>query len=168
MLRKLDPGRDGEALHAIFGDAASCTYMTGPAMETVEETVSLLKKWTEGTEDTSWAIVARPDGEALGRVTLIPRAEQVFEIGIMLCPAARGSGLATKALEETLDHAFDTLNARRVYADIDPDNEPSIKLFERLGFVHEGVLRATWKTHIGVRDTVLMSLIASDPKPWRG
>jgi len=167
MLRKLDPDRDGPALHAIFGDEASCTYMTGPAVKTAEETVDLLKKWTQGTEETSWAIVEREDGEALGRVSMIPRTDAIWEAAIMLCPAAQGKGVAAAALSEALDLVFDQRGARRVYADIDPDNTPSIRLFERLGFQREGVLRATWKTHIGVRDTVLMSLISTDPKPWR-
>ena len=52
MLRLLNPERDGPALHAIFGDEECCTYLAGPATRSVAETVSLLKKWNEGTEET--------------------------------------------------------------------------------------------------------------------
>lgn len=167
MLRLFDPDRDGPALHAIFGDEESCRYMTGPAVATAEETVSQLKKWNEGTETTTWAIVEREDGEALGRVTMIPRGPNVFEAGIMLAPRAQGRGLAFGALCNALDIVFDARGARRVYADIDPDNTPSIRLFERAGFQREGVLRAAWETHIGVRDSVIMGLISSDSRPWK-
>lgn len=167
MLRLFDPDRDGPALHAVFGDEESCAYLAGPAAKSVEETVSQLKKWNEGTEETTWAIVEREDGEALGRATLIPRERNVWEIGIMLCPAARGSGLATKALAEIIDRGFDTFGARRIFADIDEENRPSIRLFERLGFTREGLLRANWKTHIGVRHSVIMGLVETDPRPWK-
>ena len=39
LLRPLDPDRDGEALHAIFGDEESCVYMTEPAYKSVAETI---------------------------------------------------------------------------------------------------------------------------------
>ncbi|MEO1136439.1 MAG: GNAT family protein, partial [Pseudomonadota bacterium] len=113
-------------------------------------------------------IVESDDGPALGRVTLIPRGSGVWEAGITLSPAAQGRGLAYGAMAEALDHIFDGRSARRVFADIDPDNTPSIQLFERLGFQHEGRLRAVWVTHLGVRDSIMMGLIDGDPKPWRG
>ena len=167
MLRLLDIDRDGPALHAIFGDEESCMYMTGPATASVDETISLLKQWSVGTEKTTWAIVENEDSTALGRLTLIPRGRDVWEVGIMLAPAAKGRGLAFHALCEAIDHGFDDLGARRILADIDPDNLPSIRLFERLGFQHEGLLRANWETHIGVRDSIIMGLINADTRPWK-
>lgn len=55
----------------------------------------------------------------------------------------------------------------RIFADVDPDNLASIRTFEQLGFRHEGVLRGNWETHIGVRDSVILGLLRSDPRPWR-
>jgi len=166
-LRLLDPCRDGPALYAIFGDQESCRYMSGPAVKSIDKTISLLKKWGEGAEESSWAIVEAYDGEALGRVSMIARGRNVWEAAVMMCPGARGRGLAISALAEALDIIFENHDARRVYADIDPDNAPCIRLFERLGFQKEGVLRATWVTHFGVRNTLLMALIDGDPRPWK-
>lgn len=166
MLRLLDPERDGPALHAVFGDPECCRYMLDEATGSFAETIRLLTDWTRGTEDTSWAIVESHDGPALGRLTLIPRGQDVWEAGITLSPAAQGRGLAYGAMTQALGDVFNTRGARRVFADIDPDNTPSIQLFERLGFQHEGRLRAAWKTHLGVRDSIIMGLIDRDPKPW--
>lgn len=166
-LRRFSPDRDGPALHAVLGDEQCCTYMADPATGAVEETISLLMEWTTGTEDTSWAIVDHDDGDALGRVTMIPRGEAVWEAGVMTIPSAQGRGVAYAGLCKALDHVFEKCAARRVYGDIDPDNAASIRLFERLGFQKEGLLRAAWKTHIGVRDSVIMGLIATDRRPWR-
>ncbi|MEQ8936864.1 MAG: GNAT family protein [Amphiplicatus sp.] len=166
-LRPLDPDLDGPPLHAIWGDEESCTYMTGPAFETVEETVAMLKEWNKGVEETTWAIVEAPDGPARGRIALIPRGRDIWEAACMVCPQARGKNLAARALATAIDEAFDRRSARRIFADVDPDNIASLRVFERLGFQREGVARANWKTHIGVRDSVIMSLVDTDPRAWR-
>lgn len=167
LLRPLDPDRDGEALHAIFGDEASCVYMTGPAYKSVAETIDNLKKWTTGVEDTSWAVCESADGPALGRISLFTLGRDVWEAACMIVPAARGRNLAARALEQAIDYVFDVKGARRIFADADPDNIPSIRTFERLGFRHEGVLRGNWLTHIGERDSVILGLLKGDPRPWR-
>jgi RimJ/RimL family protein N-acetyltransferase len=167
LLRPLEPERDGAALHAIFGDEESCRYMAQPATQSVDETVRMLTKWSEGCASTCWALVEQEDGEALGRIAMIPRGRDIFEAACMTVPNARGRGLAGKGLALAIDIAFDNLGARRIFADIDPDNRASIRVFEKLGFRYEGLLRANWQTHIGVRDSVIMGLIDSDPQPWR-
>lgn len=167
ILRPLDPDRDGEALHTIFGDEESCVYMTGPAYKTAAETVENLRKWTTGLEDSSWAVCESADGPALGRIALIPRGRDVWEAACMIAPAARGKNLAARALAIVIDEAFEKRGARRIFADIDPDNIASIRTFEKLGFAREGVLRGNWETHIGVRDSVILGLLRTDPRPWR-
>lgn len=166
-LRPLDPERDGEALHAIFGDEESCVYMTGPAYKTVAETIENLKKWTTGVDEVSWAVCESADGPALGRISLFTRGRDVWEAACMIAPAARGKNLAARALAEGVDHVFDKKGARRIFADVDPDNIPSLRVFEKLGFRREGVLRGNWSTHIGERDSVIFGLLRDDPRPWR-
>ncbi|MEM8772181.1 MAG: GNAT family protein [Pseudomonadota bacterium] len=167
VLRPLDPVRDGPALHAIFGDEESCRYLPAPAFKTVEETIVQLKTWTDGYGDTSWAIVEAPGGEALGRAAIYRPVEDdgVWEVAVMVVPSAQGRGLAARAVAEAVNFGFDRKGARRIFADIDPDNTASVKVFERLGFHYEGRARALWKTHIGVRDSLIYSLLASDPRP---
>jgi RimJ/RimL family protein N-acetyltransferase len=166
-LRPLDPERDGEALHAIFGDEASCRFMSDPPLASVAETVAKLKDWSAGCSDTVWAVVEDKVGPALGRLALIPRGRDIWEAACMIVPAARGRGLAAKGLAPAIDHVFEHRGARRVFADADPENTASIRTFEKLGFRREGVARANWKTHIGVRDSLILSLIDIDPRPWR-
>jgi RimJ/RimL family protein N-acetyltransferase len=167
FLRPLDPDRDGEALHAIFGDEESCVYITGPAFKSVAETIENLKKWTAGAQDTSWAVCESADGPALGRISLFTQGRDVWEAACMIAPSARGGRLAARALAQAIDFVFDVKGARRIFADIDPDNVASIRTFEKLGFRHEGVLRGNWLTHIGERDSVILGLLARDPRPWR-
>jgi RimJ/RimL family protein N-acetyltransferase len=166
LLRKLNPDKDAEALHAIFGDEICCLFLPEPAAADVAGTRALLQRLTKGTEETSWAIVEDNKGPALGRVSLIPEGNDIWEVAIMLVPSATGRGLATRATAQALDKLFERTNARRVYADCDPDNLSSIAIFERLGFTKEGHLRATWSTHTGICDSIIYALINTDNRPW--
>jgi hypothetical protein len=66
-----------------------------------------------------------------------------------------------------MEEAIETLGARRITADIDPDNGASIRVFETLGFTLEARLRGEWEMHIGVRDTLIYGLLRDDDRPWR-
>jgi [ribosomal protein S5]-alanine N-acetyltransferase len=168
ILRPLDPVADGPALHAIFGDEESCRYMTRPATASVAETIGMLAEWNEGCPDTSWAIADTADGPALGRVSVYPRGKNnVWDVACMISPAARGRNLAARAVAIALDDVFARKGARRIVADIDPDNPASIRTFEKLGFTLEARLRGEWEMHIGIRDSLIYGLLRDDPRPWR-
>ncbi|NWG72208.1 MAG: GNAT family N-acetyltransferase [Parvularculaceae bacterium] len=165
VLRPLDPVGDAPALQAIWGDEESCRYLQEPAFATVAETAAFLAASTAGFEDTSWAVASDSESKALGRIAFFDRGRHVWEVACMIAPAARGKKLAVRALALAIDHIFDARGARRIFADIDPDNVASIRTFVRLGFVREGLLRAQWETHLGVRDSIIMGLTKFDPRP---
>lgn len=54
--------------------------------------------------------------------------------------AERGKGLGTEALRLLLDFAFKDLNLHRVYLHVFGTNAAAIKMYEKVGFVREGVL----------------------------
>ncbi len=167
IVRPVDPEADGPALHALFGDEESCRYLTRPAMPSVADTVAMLREWMGDGTDINWVIADTPDGPALGRVSIYPRGRNnVWEAACMTVPAARGRNLATRALALALDESF-RLGARRIMADVDPDNLPSARVFEKLGFTLEARLRGEWEVHIGIRDSLIYGLLRDDPRPWR-
>lgn len=169
IVRPTDPDADAAALHAIFGDEESCRYLTRPAVATVNETADLLRRWMAASEDDiSWTIADTLDSPALGRVSVYPRGKNnVWDAACMIVPTARGRNLAARALALAIDEAFASRGARRIVADIDPDNAASIHVFEKLGFTLEARLRGEWEMHIGIRDSLIYGLLRDDPRPWR-
>ena len=75
---------------------------------------------------------------------------------------ARCRGLAAEAVSLMLDWSFRTLALHRVEADIDPRNDGSRRLLERLGFNSEGLLRERYFVGDEISDTELFGLLASD------
>jgi RimJ/RimL family protein N-acetyltransferase len=160
VLRPLDVS-DAEALFTAHGDAASHHYWSGPAHKDVKETRAYIADTLAMKGAHVWAIT-EAGGEALGRVALFVLREGVGEFGIIMRPEAAKRGLASKALQLVEEHAFGPLGLHRLMADIDPDNNASLSLFLRAGFQREGVLRGNWKTHLGVRDTVMMGKLKDE------
>ena len=154
VLRPLELS-DAEALFAAHGDEGAHHYWSGPAHRDVAQTRAYIADTLDMPGAHVWAIT-EDGGEALGRIALFVQREGVGEIGIIMRPEATGRGFASKALGLVIEYGFGPLDLHRIAADIDPDNNASISLFLRAGFQREGLLRGNWKTHLGVRDTVMM------------
>lgn len=146
---------DAEALHAAHSDATTHQFWSSPAHADVSETRRFIEDTLALPGARAWAIT-EDGGEALGRIALFVIREGVGEFGIILRPEAQGRGYASKAVELVAQHAFGALGLHRLMADVDPDNSASLTLFLRNGFQREGLLRGNWKTHLGVRDSIIL------------
>ena len=155
VLRPLEFS-DAAALFTAHGDEQTHHYWSGPAHANVDETARHIAETLALPGAHVWAIT-EAGGEALGRIALFAPRAGVGEIGVIMRREATGRGLASKALKLVEDYAFGPLGLHRLAADIDPDNSSSISLFLRAGFEREGLLRGNWKTHLGVRDSVIMA-----------
>lgn len=92
---------------------------------------------------SQFVIIRKENLELIGDIGVHFLASDAFqvEIGCTLNKNHQGKGYATEALTETINYLFDVLNKRRIVASIDPRNQPSISLFERLGFRKEAHFR---------------------------
>lgn len=89
----------------------------------------------------AYVIVRREDGLAVGDAGFHgPPHDGQVEIGYALVPAARGNGLAAEATGLLVDWARSQPAVRCVTARVQPSNQPSRRLLERLGFVRDGDL----------------------------
>lgn len=154
---------DAEALFSVLSDPQVMIWWSSAAHETLAETQAYVaKNAEEGQGFLCWAITIKGDDTALGWVVLYDGKPGVKEIGYILSRDKWGSGMAREAVSRVIDHGFDDLGLRRIFADTDPENHGSIAMLERLGFQQEGYLRAEWETHMGVRDTLIFGLLRDE------
>lgn len=153
---------DAPSLHIAMRDKANMRWWSSGEHKSVAETEGYIK-WNASEDEghLCWAITQQKD-EALGWVILMPRREGVQEVGYILRPDYGGRGLAREAVWAAVGYGFSMLGLRRIMADIDPDNIASVRLIEALGFTLEGHLRDEWKTHIGVRDSLIYAVLANE------
>ena len=157
VLRPLELA-DADALFAAHSDAETHHYWSSPPHANIDETRAYIADTLALPGAHVWAITEN-GGEALGRIGLFSVRDGVGEIGIIMRREATGRGLASKAVQMVEGYAFETLGLHRLAADIDPDNTSSISLFLRAGFQREGLLRGNWRTHLGIRDSVIMAKV---------
>lgn len=85
------------------------------------------------------AIIKKENHELIGDIGIhfLGTDNHQAEIGFTLDWQEQGKGYATEAVRAVIDYLFNELNKRRIVASIDPRNEKSIALVERLGFRRE-------------------------------
>jgi aminoglycoside 6'-N-acetyltransferase len=142
---RLDLLRDDDldALHAIQSDPEVCRYLLYEP-RTREEVSRRLTEDSRATrlaavDDYLQPAIRDAEGALLGtmylRLTSID--DLTAEIGWLLAPEHQGHGYAREAAALVLDLAFGELGLHRVYAELDPRNDASVALCERLGMRHE-------------------------------
>ncbi|WP_371362116.1 Spermidine N(1)-acetyltransferase [Sporomusa rhizae] len=140
---------------------------TSPQLDiyTLEETEQFISMIASQSASKGYMIEHKETGKTVGIVSLINidyknrSAECIIDIG------ARdmwGKGIGTEAMSLILEFAFNELNLHRVYLKVFSFNERAIKLYEKMGFIHEGKFRQalyrTGKWH----DIVIMSILKNE------
>ena len=83
-------------------------------------------------------------------------------VSIALGPDYHGRGFGREAMQLLLNYAFNEVNLHRVQLSVFSYNAGAIKLYESLGFTHEGTFRE-WMQRDGRRhDMHLYGLLASE------
>jgi [ribosomal protein S5]-alanine N-acetyltransferase len=168
ILRKPREG-DLEDVLAVFSDPEVTRYWSGAPWTGMDNAREWLSRMNEGHANGTGLMLVledRASGCVIGTCSVfqIHRSRRA-EIGYGMGRAWWGRGLMNEALHALVRFAFQTLDLRRLEADIDPANTASRKSLERLGFVHEGLLRERWEIAGQVTDSELHGLLRSE---WCG
>lgn len=99
--------------------------------------------------DEGLDLAVEVDGELAGAVQALGAyyhlPPNVYEIGIEFYSAERrGQGLGTETLELFIPPLFERYAAIRLQGHTHVENTPMMRLFDRFGFQHEGLLRNFW------------------------
>lgn len=157
---------DADAVFALFSDPAVMRYWSRPPMTQRSEAEAAIAEMQEAfaeRDKINWVVADKRDA-VIGTCTLFhfdPRHRRA-EIGYALRSDHWGQGLAREAVSAALDWAFRTLSLHRVEADIDPRNDGSRRILERLGFASEGVLRERFFVGESAADSEIFGLLSSD------
>lgn len=165
VLRKPEP-EDLEALYVQKNSAdvrASLGgFSTGYAMAD-------LRQWLEvhraRVDEVLWVIAEVGTDRCLGHVGLyrIDYRIRSAEFAVMLGdPAFRGRGIGRDCARFMIDYGFLELNLNRIDLSVLATNERAIRLYERLGFLHEGRLREAQFRDGQYMDVLHMSILARD------
>jgi [ribosomal protein S5]-alanine N-acetyltransferase len=158
---------DLDSLYEIYSDPEVMRYWGSSPMKDRQEARDFLAEVHEDLRlrrCIQWGIAQRSDNRIIGTVAFfyLDFVAQKGEIGFALGCAHWGKGYMREALQAALGYAFNEMALRRIEADVDPRNLPSIRLLERLGFRQEGYLRERWLAADETQDSLFYGLLKKE------
>jgi RimJ/RimL family protein N-acetyltransferase len=141
-LRRLTMN-DLDALAVIYGDPEVRRYFPEGTLEyeeTREELEWIINVYYGQYGFGLWATIHKETDEFIGRCGLLPwtiEGRSEVEVAYLLARAYWGQGFGTEAAQAILDYGFEQLHLSRLICLIDPANEPSIRVAEKIGMILE-------------------------------
>jgi len=68
-------------------------------------------------------------------------------------------GYMREAVTAIINFAFETMDLQRIEADVDPRNDRSLRLLEKIGCQREGYLRERWRVSGEIQDSLILGLL---------
>lgn len=165
---QLRPGKleDAEAAHEVYSDPESMKYLPSDPHVNLNETKSLIRsKWLDLNRSRgvfSWSVLDVRDQSWIGMITFFNFKKKMCCLGYMLNQNYGGKGLTTEALRLALPDAFHRWDLHRIEANVDPDNQASMRVLEKAGFKFEGRSRQNFEKNGVYLDSMNFSLLRSD------
>lgn len=134
--------------------------------EPLEEKFQRLKRFRglfDLGQDFIYGIFSPDDTKLLGGTGLHTRlGEGALEIGYWIHKDFINQGLTTESSAALIKVAFELIHVHRIEIHCDPENLASAAIPRKLGFTHEGTLRANMRFLDRWRDTMIWGLLESE------
>jgi UDP-4-amino-4,6-dideoxy-N-acetyl-beta-L-altrosamine N-acetyltransferase len=137
-FKTVDPDPAGEESHLVW------EWRNDPVARQMSRSIDPIsweqhQRWFQQavSDPKIQILIASRAGIAIGMVRLELIEERVAEVNININPALRGKGFGQLLLNKASQYAFETMQIDALYAEVKPENVPSIKIFEGAGFHFE-------------------------------
>nr|WP_240449251.1 GNAT family protein [Streptomyces harenosi] len=162
---------DADVMHAIVHDPEVVRFTFEPSTEL---TPDHLRSWYGSRADApgrlDLAVTDRATGELLGEVVLYAwdPAARACSFRTLLGPRGRGRGIGTEATRLIVGHGFERLGLHRIALEVYGHNHRARRVYEKAGFVVEGVRREAARRDGAWVDEVLMAVLDREWAAHRG
>ena len=140
-LREWTPA-DADALHALAGDPEVMRYVGDGKtwdVERVREWIGRLSVSYRTRGFSRWAVVEKESGLAVGSCGFAPLPwSGEIDFGYMFRRDRWGRGYASEITPAALRYGFERYGFKEVVASIDPKNDASRRVLEKIGFAYRG------------------------------
>ena len=163
---------DVPALMPVFRDA-EVMRLTGSHGDP-EPDAARLRAWygTRADQDDrlDLAVVEKQTGHVVGEAVLNEwdAGNESCSFRIVFAPGAHGRGLGTEATRLIVGHGFEQLGLHRISLEVYAFNPRARRVYEKAGFVAEGVLRNALHWEGERVDATVMSILAPEWFRHRG
>lgn len=133
---------DVDSFYRIYAEHSITEYME-PLFEDRDEEVAYTKNYIEKVYGFygygMWTVLEKEEGQVIGRAGISWReGYDLPELGFVIGVPWQRQGYAFEVCEAILRHVEEELCMERVQALVEPENEKSLRLCEKLGFTRCG------------------------------
>jgi RimJ/RimL family protein N-acetyltransferase len=165
-LVQLGPEYVDEALAAL-GDAEAMKLTGTRARFTRDQVLAHLTRLPDADDRADFAILDE-EGDYVGEVVLNELDEDNLAMNYRIAlagPTVRGKGYGTEAGRAVVEWGFDGVGLHRIGLDVFSINPGAQRSYEKIGFRVEGRARHTMLWDGEWIDSILMGMLATDPRP---
>lgn len=143
-LRKLTPD-DAPFMLELMNEPSFIQNIADRGLRTVEDMRRYIQERPLVHYETHgfghYVVELKETGEPMGTCGLIQREGlDAPDIGYAFLPRYWSKGYAFEAAQGVMGYARETLGLTRIVAITAPDNQPSMKLLEKLGLTYQGII----------------------------
>lgn len=154
---------DAEALLPLFQDPVMMRYWShGPIKSPAEMQEIIARNLPPRNRAEASFAITRDGGRALGLINFYAERDMMSGLGYILERTSWGQGIIAEALQAALEHGFTRLKLHRIWLEIDPRNDASLRVAERAGFSAEGVFRKSYFLDGEYLDSAYYALLYED------
>lgn len=166
LLRKIT-NEDLDFIFRHFSNPKVARYLFDePPITTITGAEEIVQFYADlaGKPFNRWIITEKDKNQPLGTCGFHnwDRRYLRAEIGYDLSPDFWGQGIMNEALRGAIMTGFDQMRLNRIEALVYVENDPSVRLLEKLGFKREGLLRDYFYLDGQFYDHFLFSLLRRD------
>ncbi len=157
---------DVQEMFEIRSNATTMQYIPRPLAKTPDDALALInmiRGFTEANERINWGLTEKGSDKLIGVIGYVNVKQESHraEVGYVIHHSYLRKGYMYEALQAVLQYGFDVMNLHSIEAIIRPENEASIKVVEKAGFVRE----AYFKDYMYFNGQYLDELVYSLIKP---
>ncbi|AIQ53179.1 GNAT family N-acetyltransferase [Paenibacillus sp. FSL R7-0331] len=166
ILRKMKLS-DSASLFKIWSNPEVTEFMninTFTDESQAVEMIEILNNLSLENRAIRYSIVEMESNRIIGSCgyNAIDSSNAKAEIGYDISKDYWGKGYAPEAIQSLMDYAFNILKFNRIEAKVEPENNNSMKVLQKLNFTFEGTMRKCEKSKGKFIDLSIFSKLATD------
>lgn len=133
---------DADNLFRLRSNKKIMQFINRPLAKSVtdaEDFIELINESLKNNNGITWAISLKNNAGLIGTIGLWRLIKEHYraEIGYMLNADFQRAGIMHEVIQPVLYYGFDIMNLHSIEAHVNPDNNASIKLLQKSGFIKE-------------------------------
>ena len=162
---------DAQDLFRIRSNEGVMKYMDTAALDhkkAAQTLISFFNTQFKNKTAVTWGLVAKAENKLIGSFSFwkINKPHCRAEIGYSIHPDFWGNGFMTETFKNLIEFGFNQMGFHSLEANVNPQNQNSIRLLERIGFKREAYFRENFFFNEKYLDSLIYCLLETDHRNY--